>query len=73
MFREDTLVLVEMTTRDMMEARQARWSALAGHWAASSVGLHMKVIPLAVSDSEDTPWLLDEVTGQPMEGCQPLL
>ena len=35
-FREDTLVLLEMTTRDMMEARQIRWSALAGHWVARS-------------------------------------
>ena len=40
-FREDTLVLLEMTTRDMMEARQIRWSAVAGPWVIRSIVVHM--------------------------------
>ena len=40
-FREDTLVLLEMTTRDMMEARQTRWSAVAGPGVIRSVAVHM--------------------------------
>lgn len=43
-------------------------SAVAGHWVASSVVLHIRAMPFAITDDEDTPGLLEAVMGKPMEG-----